>query len=72
MDNLLNQLENTYAYLTEDIKALEDLQELYFISTKPIKDEDTYFKIQNYLATIIKSMKLTELNLKEQIALYYD
>lgn len=71
MNNLLNQLENTYAYLIEDIKSLEDLQELYFVSTKPIKDEYTYFKIQNYLATIIKSMKLTELKLKEQISSYY-
>ena len=71
MEKLLTELENTYANLIEDINSLEDLQEIYFISTKPIKDENTYFKIQNYLTTIIKSMKLTKLKLKEQILSHY-
>jgi len=65
---LLDQLEETYAYLKEDLNALEDLHENYFISTKPIEDfEYYYFKIQNMLITIIKAMKLNELNLKKCI-----
>lgn len=67
-DELLSQLEQTYAYLKEDLNALEDLKETYFISTKPIEDFDYYyFKIQNTLVTIIKAMKLNELNLKRCI-----
>ena len=66
--DLLNQLEQTYAYLKEDINALEDLKDDYFISTKSIEDFDYYyFKIQNTLITIIKSMKLNELKLKKCI-----
>lgn len=62
---LLNQLELTYSYLKEDIKALDYLQEDYFISNKPIEDfEQAYFKIQNLLEVIIKAMKLNELNIK--------
>ena len=65
---LLDQLEETYAYLKEDLNALEDLQENYFISTKPIEDfEYYYFKIQNTLRTIVKAMKLNELKLKKFI-----
>ena len=65
---LLNQLELTYSYLKEDIKALDYLQEDYFISNKPIEDfEQAYFKIQNLLDIIIKAMKLNELQLKESI-----
>ena len=65
---LLNQLELTYSHLKEDIKALDYLQEDYFISNKPIEDfEQAYFKIQNLLDIIIKAMKLNELQLKESI-----
>lgn len=65
---LLNQLELTYSYLKEDIKALDYLQEDYFISNKPTEDfEQAYFKIQNLLDIIIKAMKLNELQLKESI-----
>ena len=65
---LVNQLDLTYSYLKEDIKALDYLQEDYFISNKPIEDfEQAYFKIQNLLDIIIKAMKLNELQLKESI-----
>lgn len=71
-DELLSQLEQTYAYLKEDLNALEDLKETYFISTKPIEDFDYYyFKIQNTLITIIKAMKLNELKLNEYINKIY-
>ena len=69
---LVNQLEQTYVYLKEDLNALEDLKEIYFISTKPIEDfEYHYFKIQNTLVTIIKAMRLNELNLKKCINKIY-
>ena len=65
---LLSKLELTYSYLKEDIKALDYLQEDYFIFNKPIEDfEQAYFKIQNLLDIIIKAMKLNELQLKEYI-----
>ena len=71
-NELLNQLEQTYAYLKEDLNALEDLKDDYFISTKPIEDFDYYYsKIQNTLITIIKAMKLNELNLKRYINKVY-
>lgn len=67
-EDLLAELERAYIYLKEDLNSLEDLQEEYFISTKPFEDfEYNYFKIQNILITIIKAMKLNELKLNECI-----
>lgn len=67
-EDLLAELERTYAYLKEDLNSLEDLFEEYFISTKPLENfEFHYFKIQSMLITIIKAMKLNELKLNECI-----
>lgn len=65
-EDLLNELENAYNYLSEDTQALFFIIDEYFSSYK-IKDDFllTYPIIQNSLFTLFKSMMLNELNIKE-------
>lgn len=65
-EDLLNELENAYAYLSEDTQALFFIIDEYF-SSYVIRDDFslTYPIIQNSLFTLFKSMMLNELNIKE-------
>lgn len=69
--NALNQLENVETYLSEDIQALEYLQEEYFGYTLPGEDFCyKYAEIQNAIAILLKAMILNKNNLKEYIKKY--